>query len=1198
MLIKVIKNTLIILFCLVGNAAAADSPVTVSVLPFSEEKSNSTPWLGNAIADLIIQNFAEIPSIHVVDHEHIIEYLKELELQQTAFVDQSTALQVGKISKATHVVTGRFQKKDKDSLHVSMIVIETASRSVQQHIQIDGKMKDMNELARRLTLKFVNKNTTPPDEAVLQRIRRDRTHSLLAMEHYYLGLAHYDNGRHAEAFGEFYAAAEADPAFSAAQFWMGRCLAKLDKHPHAIAVLSGLYRKASHQTEGLDAQLLAGELLSRTDPAAAAALFETLLVQHSTTPHSLFAASHLAEIRRRQKDLPGAYQALAHIDQMRAKVEQSLPLKRQGRQQVNLEPLRRFNPSLRASFYASWPKALQLYRKAIVQMTQLYLEMLDTKPEGMPKKPPRGVFIVDPAAPEIKHSHRRPQPSIFHERMIGDHWRDDFYILLMPPGLLAQGAELAIRGKLTQRHSHHDFSIKLLEFPLPADPVNNWLGVIYGQSEKNTKLRKSIPFYGRQFRAVAVRIVENHGKVLEWSITPRLVTPSITSGQQTEQQAERQSEAGQEKNQWVEGKLVASLPFQAESQQGSARLPEEKYTILTMTNKRNKGIQLVASLENPEDRRIHLYESSSRDGKEWQPLSRLPVSSQSDDLAPQLIRAEDGKLHLFWLSNRRGKGWELWTSSTNRQGRFWSPAQKIATDEASIEEDKKFIPDSNTPQPYSVLQNMQGEWMLAFPDSGNEKLRIMNSRDKLSWQQRSSIRFNKPLRTPALGMDRTGRYTLAILTQGSSLQVLRSNHGRRWNPSAEKEYNGFGNPSSSLYSSQLMPDHNGVMTLLFGDRSTGVQYTHLADHKAPTAGDLVRAANLYPFAVTQVDEGYWLMALATTKGIDIRQYKSFHAPLNKENPTHRIIYQESENDDAGNRWNRIFARPRMITPDVTAVAVGDNGRLWWGIETGVMTLHQENFLMQDVAQGFFYHHVDQIVPCGKQHQAAFTASGLNKPIFGTSQPDKGDRELRTEQHRLDGNARITALVCADNSLLAGTADGRLLTKNTWSWGRSLAEKNNISAMSYDKGRKTVWIGTTEGKIFSFRKWWRIKKIPAPAQSAIIALVVDNQGLLWAASERNGLYRKESNSHDWQKITDPPYKRIGKLVADKQKGVWMIPGPYEISRGLVYYDGNKTRWFNPPSRKLTAMTDLAAGLDGSIWVGTPFHGLYQLQRVRP
>ncbi|MCI5211057.1 MAG: hypothetical protein D3910_20235, partial [Candidatus Electrothrix sp. ATG2] len=490
----------------------------------------------------------------------------------------------------------------------------------------------------------------------------------------------------------------------------------------------------------------------------------------------------------------------------------------------------------------------------------------------------------------------------------------------------------------------------------------------------------------------------------------------------------------------------------------------------------------------------------------------------------------------------------------------------------------------------------------ASPDSRNEELRIMISRDKLSWQQRSSIQLNKPLRSLALGMDRTGRYTLVILTQGSALQVLRSNHGLHWNP-PEKEDKGFGNPSSSLYSSQLMPDHNGLMTLLFGDRSTGIQYTHLAAHKAPTASDLVRAADLFPFAATQVDLGkvgkkHILMALATAKGIDIRQYKSFHAPLNKENPPHRIIYQESEKDAAGNRWKRIFARPRMITPDVTAVAVGDNGRMWWGIETGVMTLHQDNFLMQDVAQGFFHHHVDQIVPCGKQDQAAFIASGLDKPLFGTSRADRRDRELRTEQHQLNGNAGITALVCADNALLAGSAGGRLLTKNKWSWGRKLASTNKISAMTYDKARKTVWIGTAQGEIFSFRKWWRIKKIPAPTKNAITALVADKQGQLWAASERNGLYRKETNSHDWQKVTNPPYTRIGKLVADKQKGVWMIPGPYEISQGLVYYDGNKAHWFNPPSRTLTAMTDLAAGPDGSILVGTPFHGLYQLQAARP
>ena len=45
-------------------------------------------WLGKGIADMLMQDFAEVEGLIVLEHDHLQTLLEEMELQKSAFLEQ------------------------------------------------------------------------------------------------------------------------------------------------------------------------------------------------------------------------------------------------------------------------------------------------------------------------------------------------------------------------------------------------------------------------------------------------------------------------------------------------------------------------------------------------------------------------------------------------------------------------------------------------------------------------------------------------------------------------------------------------------------------------------------------------------------------------------------------------------------------------------------------------------------------------------------------------------------------------------------------------------------------------------------------------------------------------------------------------------------------------------------------------------
>jgi hypothetical protein len=616
-------------------------------------------------------------------------------------------------------------------------------------------------------------------------------------------------------------------------------------------------------------------------------------------------------------------------------------------------------------------------------------------------------------------------------------------------------------------------------------------------------------------------------------------------------------------------------------------------------NNYQAGLHVITVRGELGDEQTDLWWSQSANGRHWTVPKVLPTNSASDDFAPRLIRAEDGSLQLFWLSNRRGFGWEIWTSRYNRKTSKWEQASRIPTDafvRTGVERSTGEL--ATTLLHFGITQDRRGRWVLAFYAKANRKLIILVSADAKSWQFASQVPARQVVFNPAVIEDRSGRYRLVAIDGEAKLVLWSSNDLKRWQ---QRKFviNDYRFPElASTHPLTLFSESSGRLLVLLSDGSYGLQYTRFQPDAGVPSVDLVKDAGLQTYAAASLGQGNYLVALRGNDVIRFQQYRTFRAPENAANSRQSRVYVESSSDTVGRRWQRIFARERWILPDVTTVGAAADGRVWWGIETGVMALKDGDFFFSDVAGGFFHHDVTHIVPCGSR--VAFASSTLRAPVLGFAERSRGSGRFAIRSQQLKNmRGRITAVTCAmDETLYVGTEKGDVLgfDEREVVMEQRLNDES-VTAIAFDRATASVWVGTAAGRLYQSGSRLQEVRLPPTATGPIRALAVDRTARLWAATGNAGLHRRSRKGwlHIAPGTTRLPYTAIGSIRADTEDGVWLLPHPGIRSIGLAHFRRDETELLNPPDRRLEAPTGLSVGPDGDIWLGTAYHGVYKLER---
>ena len=356
--------------------------------------------------------------------------------------------------------------------------------------------------------------------------------------------------------------------------------------------------------------------------------------------------------------------------------------------------------------------------------------------------------------------------------------------------------------------------------------------------------------------------------------------------------------------------------------------------------------------------------------------------------------------------------------------------------------------------------------------------------------------------------------------------------------------------------------------------------------------DLVRDIGLEAYAATAHKDGF-LLASQGHSAIDLKWYREFQASRVPTNAPGRILYSEESPAPSGDLWRRIFARTRAIQPDVTSVGVGRDGRVWWGIETGAMTLKDQALFGVDVSEGFFHHHVTTITPCGD----ATGFASRDNPQATVGFAFARSRGFKFVKHDL-GAGRVSAVECVHGSdLVAATTEGEVFA---FADGipRPIHQFPGLQITALAAGADgALLVATSDRKLYRIAEEPIALLLPPSLPGSVVAAVYDVEGRLWISVEGQGVMIRD---HDgWRLIgadEAAPYRHVSELHADADAGVWMMPGAKEHSRGVAWSNGVDTVLYNAPDRRIHAPTGMGVDQDGIVWIGTAFDGLYRLERA--
>ncbi len=190
---------------------------TIAVIDFDnnsiDDRERLNPLRGG-LSDLMIRRLSGVLGLKIVERERIRWLLREIDLQQTGKVEDSTAVRLGKLLGVHAVLLGDYMYFN-GRLVVGVRLVKVETGEILMTTSRDGKLKDFNRIVGELGEAFVEAVGLEMKRGAWQA--RRPTNELDALLNYAEGLALYDAGNHRAAAAKFEAALALDPNDRAAR---------------------------------------------------------------------------------------------------------------------------------------------------------------------------------------------------------------------------------------------------------------------------------------------------------------------------------------------------------------------------------------------------------------------------------------------------------------------------------------------------------------------------------------------------------------------------------------------------------------------------------------------------------------------------------------------------------------------------------------------------------------------------------------------------------------------------------------------------------------------------------------------------------------------------------------------------------------------------------------------------------------------
>ena len=202
---------------------------TVAVLYFNNSAIGTANAelapLSKGIADMLIGELAMNPAIRVVERDQIQKVLDEQKLSTEGKLDGETAVKVGKLLGAHHMVTGGFITDRSGKMRFTARVFNVETGAIEFPMAggptgvVEGKIENFMELVNQLATKINTGAKLPDIPARVSEARKEAAKKVPyeAIALYSKGLAAKDAGNKAEAVTLFRKSLDKFPQFDRAE---------------------------------------------------------------------------------------------------------------------------------------------------------------------------------------------------------------------------------------------------------------------------------------------------------------------------------------------------------------------------------------------------------------------------------------------------------------------------------------------------------------------------------------------------------------------------------------------------------------------------------------------------------------------------------------------------------------------------------------------------------------------------------------------------------------------------------------------------------------------------------------------------------------------------------------------------------------------------------------------------------------------
>lgn len=198
----------------------------VAVLRFDNNTGDARyDHLGRALAAMMISDLSVVEEIQLVERERLEDLQKELELQQSAYVDPSTAATMGMMVGAEFVVTGAFTAMDPE-MRLDTRVDRVETSEIVKTANVRGKKDDFLDLQERLADELVDGLgvvlTADQRERLRAQQEANRIDDVETLVAFSTALCLLDGGDYVDAFDEIRKVRDAAPGSALVQLTFDR----------------------------------------------------------------------------------------------------------------------------------------------------------------------------------------------------------------------------------------------------------------------------------------------------------------------------------------------------------------------------------------------------------------------------------------------------------------------------------------------------------------------------------------------------------------------------------------------------------------------------------------------------------------------------------------------------------------------------------------------------------------------------------------------------------------------------------------------------------------------------------------------------------------------------------------------------------------------------------------------------------------